>query len=210
MAKIFSGLDLQGIIKKVGEKKYNTTSRPKVGSGTFKCKLYKAENTDSQKGNKMSKLTFEVVDGESKGGLFNHYTLHNFSDNGVTDGEEWKVISIVLCAEAYNINTKKIEEDEDVESFNDFIYEVTNSLQKKVDKGFEPTKYIQVVRKENGTNTNGQTQYKNFFSSWVDEVTTEDKEKVDAVIENAIQDNALANTKDNSAFWEQFNQKKSV
>lgn len=205
MAKVI-GFNIDDVIKRVGEKSNanNGTKRPKVGEGTYKVKLFKAENTKSQNNNNMSKFTFEVVEGESKSGLFNHYCLQNFNE-APAEGEEWKVIVYALLSKIYGVNVEKFESL--AEDYNEFLSLITNNLIKKCED--EPSGFLKVYRKVNGQDGNGNTMYKNFFSLWEDDVTKEEKEIVDEKVEEPQEEpqEEKPKSQNNKAFWDKFDKK---
>lgn len=202
MAKVI-GFNIDDLIKKVGEKANANKGekRPKVGEGTYKVKLAKAENTTSQKGTPMSKFTLEVVEGECARGMFNHYVLQNLKEPP-KEGEEWKVIVYALLSKIYDINVKKFEEL--AEDYDDFLSLITNSLIKKCTS--EPNSYLKVYRKASGQDGNGNIMYKNYFSLWEDEVSSEEKEVVDEKVEEEPQEEKPKSNK-NDAFWQKFDKK---
>lgn len=160
----YTAFDIQRIIEKtnMNDKISFNVKRPKVGEGTFKVKLFEAENTKSQKGNDVSKFTL-IVENECdcQGGIFNHYQVQNF-EKPPTEEDAGKFIFLALISKAYDIDVERCQEQSD--DFNEFISIVTTKLSKRVNK--EPLFYLKVNRKANGTDSNGNTLYKNYFSEW--------------------------------------------
>jgi hypothetical protein len=204
MAKVI-GFNIDDVIKRVAEKANANKGekRPKVGEGIYKVKLFKAENTKSQNNKNMSKFTFEVVEGESKSGLFNHYCLHNFNE-APAEGEEWKIIVFALLSKIYGVNVEKFESL--AEDYNEFLSLITNNLIKKCED--EPSGFLKVYRKASGQDANGNTMYKNYFSLWEDEVSSEEEETTDENVEEPQEENPRS--QNNKKFWDYWNKKLKV
>lgn len=118
-------------------------------AGTFNCTITDIVKTQSQKGNDMVKLVFKVLDGEHKGGTFNHYMT-------MTDKTaKWTAVNLGnLSLYGYGVAEDRIVEDVTVPD--DMVRNCVAELQKKIGK--KEVK-ITVVREQNGEFMNNKIDW---------------------------------------------------
>lgn len=118
-------------------------------TGTFICTIVDIVKTKSQKGNDMVKLVFKVLDGEHKGGTFNHYMT-------MTDKTaKWTAVNLGnLALNVYGVAEDRIVEDVTVPD--DMVRNCVAELQKKINK---TEVKITVVREQNGEFMNNKIDW---------------------------------------------------
>ena len=128
-----------------------------VGPGTYSVKCVGAEVKKSLKGKQMAMLLFQVLDGESKGGIVKQYTVIDSYD----DANPWKYATLVAVFDAYAVNLDSVCSIAD--SIEEAFSMATTKLAKKCESS-NPIVPITLTRKENGTNSDGNPIYRDYYS----------------------------------------------
>lgn len=128
-----------------------------VGPGTYSVKCVGAEVKKSLKGRQMAMLLFQVTDGECKGGIVKQYTVIDSYDAD----NPWKYATLVSAFDAYSVNLDSVCSIAD--SIEEAFSMATTKLAKKCESS-NPIVPITLTRKENGTNSDGNPIYRDYYS----------------------------------------------
>ena len=128
-----------------------------VGPGTYSVKCVGAEVKKSLKGKQMAALTFQVIDGECKGGTVKQYTMIDSYDAA----NPWKYATLVAVFDAYAVNLESVCSVAD--SIEEAFSMATTKLAKKCESS-NPIVPITLTRKENGTSGDGKPIYRDYYS----------------------------------------------
>ena len=128
-----------------------------VGPGTYSVKCVGAEVKKSLKGKQMAALTFQVIDGECKGGTVKHYTMIDSYDAA----NPWKYATLVAVFDAYAVNLDSVCSVAD--SIEEAFSMATTKLAKKCESA-NPIVPITLTRKENGTSGDGKPIYRDYYT----------------------------------------------